>query len=139
MQPTDVVFPDVELWATGYLRTALAARPEAWASAAWVDIKVPNPRHDRMVIVRRDGGPRLDTVREAARLTVRTWGKTEKEAADLARLVRALLSSSADGDPVCRVIDQSGPSAVPDESGQPLRVFVLELIVRGVPLPADLS
>jgi hypothetical protein len=26
-----VVFPDVELWATGYLRAALAARPEPYA------------------------------------------------------------------------------------------------------------
>lgn len=138
MQPSDVVFPDVELWTTTYLRAALAARPESYA-AAHVDNKVPNPRRDRMVIVRRDGGPRVSTVTEAARLAVRVWAPTEKAANDLSRLVRALLTVAADGNPVCRVTDLSGPVAVPDESGQPLRYFTLELTVRGVPLPADLE
>lgn len=139
MQPADVVFPDVELWVCTYLRGVLATRPESYASTAYVGNKVPNPRHDRMVVVRRDGGPRLDVVREAARLTIRTWATTEQEAANLARLVRALMWAAPDGDPVCRVTDLSGPSPVADESGKPVRVFVLELIVRGEPLPADLS
>ena len=138
MQPPVIVFPDVELWAAGYLRSALAARPESFADAH-VGISVPSPREDRMVIVRRDGGPRLDTTREAARLGVRVWATTDQEATDLARLVRALLWMSPDGDPVCRVTDLSGPSSVPDESGQPLRFFSMELVVRGVPLDADLE
>lgn len=139
MQPPVIVFPDVELWAANYLRTSLAARPESFASDVHVGISVPSPRTDRMVIVRRDGGPRLDTTREAARLGVRVWATTDQEATDLARLVRALLWMSPDGDPVCRVTDLAGPSSVPDESGQPLRFFSMELVVRGVPLDADLE
>ena len=138
MQPANVGFPDVELWAATYLRAALAARPESYA-VAYVSNAVPSTRRDRMVIVRRDGGPRVSVTTEAARLAVRVWAPTEKAATDLARLVRALLTVAADGNPVCRVADLSGPSAVPDESGQPLRYFVLELTVRGVPLPADLE
>jgi hypothetical protein len=139
MQPPVIVFPDVELWACDYLKTALAARPESFADTVYVGVKVPDPRRDRMVIVRRDGGPRLDTVREAARLGVRVWATSEQDATDLARLVRALMWMAPDGSPVCRVNDLSGPSPVADESKQPLRFFSLELIVRGAPLDADLE
>ena len=138
MQPANVVFPDVELWAATYLRAALGARPESFADA-YVSNAVPNPRRDRMVIVRRDGGPRVSAATEAARMGVRVFAKSEQDATDLARLVRALLWIAPDGDPVCAVRDLSGPSAVADESGQPLRYFTLEIVVRGVPLPADLE
>jgi len=126
-----VEFPDVELWATTYLRAALAARPEPYAAGVKVGVAVPATRADRMVQVRRDGGPRLDATREAARLGVNVWGKTEQEATDLARLVRALLGGAADGKPVCRVTELSGPSPVADESGQPRRFLTFELVVRG--------
>jgi len=126
-----VEFPDVELWATTYLRAALAARPESYAAGVKVGVAVPATRSDRMVQVRRDGGPRLDMAREAARLGVNVWGKTEQEATDLARLVRALFGGAADGKPVCRVQELSGPSPVADESGQPRRFLTFELVVRG--------
>jgi len=129
-----VEFPDVELWATTYLRAALAARPEPYAAGVKVGVAVPATRSDRMVQVRRDGGPRLDATREAARLGVNVWGKTEQEVTDLARLVRALLGGGADGAPVCRVHELSGPSPVADESGQPRRFMTFELVVRGVDL-----
>lgn len=140
MQPPSIIFPDVELWATSFLRTSLAARSESYASDVYVSNAVPNPRQNRMVVVRRDGGPRLDQVREAARLSVRVWAKTEQDATDLARLVRALLWASPDGAPVCRVNDLAGPSPVPDDSHQPLRYMTFELIVRATNLaPADAS
>lgn len=139
MQPPVIVFPDVELWATAHLRSTLSGRPESFASNVYVSNSVPSTRRDRMVVVRRDGGPRLDTMREAARLGVRVWAKTEQDATDLARLVRALLWMAPDGAPVCRVTDLSGPSPVPDESGQPLRFFTVELIVRGAPLDNDIE
>lgn len=129
---TSVTFPDVELWATGFLRSALAARSEPYAAGVYVGITVPDVRSDRMVVVRRDGGPRLDQVREAARLTVRVWGRTDQEASDLARLVAALLWASPDGSPVVRVSQTSGPSAVPDV--QPQRLTVFDVIVRGTDL-----
>lgn len=123
-------YVDAELWATGYLRSALAASGAAVAAGVKVDNKVPNPRPAKLVAVRRDGGPRLDAAREAARLAVRVWATTEADATALANLVRALLDVAADGDPVLRVDQLSGPSPVADESGQPLRYMVIELILR---------
>lgn len=139
MQPPVIVFPDVEMWATTYLRAALSGRPESFASNVYVSNSVPDTRRDRMVVVRRDGGPRLDTVREAARLGVRVWATSEPDATDLARLIRALLWMAPDGNPVCKVNDLSGPSPVADESKQPLRFFTVELIVRGAPFDNDIE
>lgn len=126
-----VIFDDMELWATGALRTLLNARPESYTDNVWVDNVVPNPRHDRMVIVRRDGGPRLDVVRESVNLAVNVWGETEQVATDLARLTAALLWSSPDGDPVVRVDQTLGPSPVPDSSEHPRRFMTFDLICRG--------
>lgn len=126
-----VIFPDVELWATGYLRTALAGRTEAYATGVYLSNTVPSPRRDRMVIVRRDGGPRLDVTREAARLAVRVWAKTEQDATDLARLVAALLWAAPTGEPVVRVTQPTGSTPVADDSGQPLRFMSFEITVRG--------
>jgi hypothetical protein len=128
-----VIFADVELWAAGYLRARLATRSEPYASGVFVGNVVPSTRRDRMVVFRRDGGFRTNAMLDAARLSVRVWARTEQEATDLARLVRALLhdATSDDDGPVTRVIDQSGPSPVADESGQPMRFLVCELYVRG--------
>jgi len=127
-----VIFPDVELWATGYLRAALADRTEPYAASVLVSNEVPQTRRDRMVIVRRDGGPRLDVTREAARLSVRVWGPTEQVATDLARLVAALLWAAPTGSPVLRVQQQTGATPVADSSGQPLRFMSFEITVRGL-------
>lgn len=124
---TAVVWPDVELWATGYLRTALAAygypgifvsnRREAQTTAVWV---------------RRDGGPGLDSIREAARLGVNVFAPKEQAATDLARTVSALMRSGADGEPVLRVVQTLGPSPVADN--QPRRYMTFEVTVRGAEL-----
>lgn len=128
-----VIFPDVELWATGWLRAALATRAETYAQNVLVGIVVPTTRRDRMVMFRRDGGRQLDAAREAPRLSVNVWGRTEQEVSDLARLVAALLWSAPDGEPVCRVQQLSGPSPIADE--QPRRFMSFELITRGAELP----
>ena len=130
--PAAVIFPDVELWACGWLRTALDARTEPYADGVKVGTTVPNPRPARLVTIRRDGGPRLDTVRESARIGVNVWAGTEQDASDLAALVRALLWSAPDGAPVCRVVELSGPSPVADD--QPRRYMTFELIVKGADL-----
>jgi hypothetical protein len=126
-----VIFPDVELWACQYLQAALATRGEAYAADVYVGNTVPSPRTGRMVVVRRDGGPRLDYHRDAARLTVRVWGSTEQEATDLARLVGALLWAAPTGEPVIAVTQPTGPTPVADDSRQPLRLQTFEVTVRG--------
>lgn len=127
-----VIFPDVEAWAVGYLAAQLAGWPEPFVDGVYVSNEVPNPRLDRMVIVRRDGGPRLDVARESARLGIRVWGPAENDADtnDLTQLVRALLAASPGEGPVRRYTEIAGPSTIPDESDQPLRYFTAELTAR---------
>lgn len=129
---TPVIFPDVELWATGWLRAALAARAEPYATDVLVGVVVPTTRRPRMVMVRRDGGRRLDATREAPRLGINVWGSSEQEAGDLARLVAALLWAAPDGSPVLRASQLAGPSPVAD--AQPRRYMTFELVVRGTDL-----
>lgn len=130
-----VMFPDMEPWTTAYLRAALSARAEPYASGVFVSTSVPDPARARMVIIRRDGGRRLGPALESARISARVWAATEADTRLLAGLVRALLHNATEATgPVQRVIDQSGPSAVPDESGQPQRLLYVEFIVRGTAL-----
>lgn len=125
-----VLFDDVELWTTARLRALLAARSEPFADDVYVGIKVPNPRRERMVTVRDDGGPRLDVVRKAARIGVNVWATTDQEVNDLARLVEALLYAAPDGNPVSKV-SVTSPLPVADESGQPRRYLTAELTLKG--------
>jgi hypothetical protein len=124
---TPVIFPDVELWATGYLRTALA-------SHGYPGMFVSNKRESQAtaVQVRRDGGP-AGQVLETPRLGVNVYAPTEQAVTDLARTVSALLRAAPDGSPVTRVTQTSGPSPIPDESG-PRRYMTFELTVRGADL-----
>ena len=124
LQPTAIVFPDVELVLTTYLRTVLAD-PTIYVSNA-----VPSPRRDRMVTVRRDGGA-PDGVRDRARVSVGVWAMSEKAANDLARIVQARLSAAPNGDPILSVRHQSGPTPVADESKQSRRFLVVEVSTRG--------
>jgi len=123
--------PDIVLWATGYFRDALEARPEPVASAAYVSDEVPNPRRPVMVVIEGDGGPRLDYVRSAQRIRIQVWAGSKKDAADLALIVYALTAACPTGIPVCAVSNLAGPFRVADESGQPKQFLTAELIVKG--------
>jgi hypothetical protein len=131
-QPTGILFPDIELELTGRYRAALAARAEPYAADVFVSNAVPSARRDRMVIVRRDGGTEAE-FRDRPRVSLRVWATTEKDVNDLARLVRALAPTFADGDPIVAVPlnARSGPVPVADESGQPLRLLNIEFHTRG--------
>ena len=133
-QPPAVRFPDTELVLTGLLRDALDARPEPYAADVYVGTKVPDPRRARMVTIRRDGGLVTEGLLEDAQVGVNVWASSEQEVNDLARLVHALLWAAPDGKPVCRVLTVSGPIAIADESGQPLRYLTFEVRLRGEPL-----
>lgn len=128
MAITPVVFPDVELWACAYLRTALAAHgyPGTYVSNTY-------DGRPTAVWVRRDGGGALDQVREEPRLGVNVFHTTDQKATDLARTVAALLVAAPNGAPVVRARETSGPSPVPDT--YPRRYMTFELTVRGATLP----
>lgn len=130
-----VIHDDIELWATTRLRELLTARNEPYTDNVYVSNTVPSVRRDRMVIIRRDGGGRLDAVREAPRLGIRVFVKAgknaEQDANNLGRMVAALLAASPDGDPVSRVTVTGGPYAVADESSQELRYIIAEIVSKG--------
>ena len=130
-----VVFPDIEAWLIDYLQAALDGFDAEYTRGVVVDIDTRKPRPARSVVIRRDGGPQLDRVRELARVAINVWADTDANATDLAQLVRALIVASPNGRPVLRAT-APGPVAVPDESGQPLRYFVAELTVRGASVPS---
>lgn len=126
-----IVFPDIELWATRYIREALATRSESYTRDVFVSNTVPANRRERMVIVRDDGGPRLkDRVRKSTRVSVRVWAETEKAATDLVRLVAALYEVGADGRDVVRVRAVGGPYRANDGTG-PQRLVTIEFTTRG--------
>jgi hypothetical protein len=124
-----VIFPDVELAVIDYLRPALAAN-------GYPGIRVANSYKgsDVEVWVRRDGGPTLDVVRESARVGVNVFAKgaTDQPVSDLARLVSALMRAAADGEPIVRVTETSGPSPIPDTL--PRRYLTFDVVVRGTDL-----
>lgn len=129
-QPTAVIYPDVELLLSQRVRAALTGRPEAYAQSVYISNTVPNPRRDRMVIVRRDGGNEGE-MRDRARVSLQIWAIKAQEATDLARLVAALCKTFQDGDPIVSVVPLSGPTAIDDPSGQPLRYITAEFHTRG--------
>ena len=132
-RPPALVFPDIELVLTQRIRAALNARPEAYAQNVHVSTSVPNPRKDRMVTVRRDGGP-TTAHRDQPRVGINVWATTEQHATDLSGLVAAILRGLPDGAPILAVPFISGASPVADESEQPLRYFTAEIHTRGTAL-----
>ena len=128
-----VIFPDVEAWAIGYLRGALAARQESFAAGVWVGNLLPAARPKQAVLVRDDGGPVLGDVRAVARLGINVFAQSEADVSDLANLVSALLGASADGAPVVKATT-TRPYSVTDDAGQPRQYFTAELIIRGTNL-----
>jgi hypothetical protein len=125
-----MVSPDVNLWFTTWLRSQLAARAELFAANVFVSDETPNPRRDRMVIIRRDGGLRRDYVLEDPSVGVNVWARTKKDCSDLAHLVQALMMSAEAEGPIVTVRSVFGPSTIPDESGQSRRYLTFDVTVR---------
>lgn len=129
MTAVPIVFPDVELVLTTYLRAALAAH-------GFPGVFVSNRRETQQtaVWVRRDGGPTLDVVREAARVGVNVFAPTDKAATDLALTVAALMRVAADGTPILRVVQTAGPTPIADGTSVQRRYMTFEVHVRGAAL-----
>lgn len=126
-----VIFPDAEAWACQYLSERLGQISETYTADVYVSNEVPTTRAPRMVIVRRDGGQRLDVAREVARLGVRVFAPSDEEVSDLTQMVRALLAASVGEGPVRRYVEIAGPARILEASRHPVRFFTVELTVRG--------
>lgn len=132
-QPTPALPIDADLWWIVYLRGALSDRSESYAQNVHVGRKVPNPRVDRMLIVRRDGGNVTGTF-DRPRITLDCWAKTDQDVANLARLVTALAFDAPGADSCVRVEHLSGPNDVTEASGQPRRSVLIEATHRAANL-----
>jgi hypothetical protein len=131
------IFPDVAALIGDYLRTAIAARPEAYASGVTVAGYWPEGKAipARLVTVRDDGGPRLGPVTKLVTIAVNVWAATEADCSDLALLTAALLESApGDGPPILAHDGATGPVRVPELSGKPHRYLTADLVVRGTDL-----
>jgi hypothetical protein len=129
-----VVFTDVEAWAVEYLSDALALIEDDFAADVTVTNVAPETIPARLVTVRDDSGPRSEHVTKTSSMAVNVWAASDEDASDLARLVVALLESSAGSGAVVGHESTFGPSRVPEPSGQPHWFATVDLIHRGVSL-----
>lgn len=127
-----VMFPDLELHFTTYLRTAFAKQSDARLSGVYFSNRVPNTRRPRMVIVSRLGGSEAEGFLDVARLQITVWAPNDAEATFLTNSVRALVSASADGNPVVKPPTLvGGPATSPPIEGQAVRFMTFDVKVRG--------
>lgn len=86
---------------------------------AQVGAEVPGPRPERFVLVRREGGSRIDAYRDAPGIGVTCWASTEAEACALAeRASRAMLAMELERG-VASVEEESLRSDPDPEDGSP--------------------
>lgn len=130
-QPLPMVFPDVELVVTAGLRTLLLALGQ---DGVHVDRRIPEDRHDRMVVVNRDGG-HTDGVTDHPLVRIRVWDTDADAANTLAGLVPALMTRLVGTTPITRVDQLSGPYEVPDTSRGHQRYLLFQVHTEGAQLP----
>lgn len=119
-----VAFPDATLIATDYLRSMLDVH---------VGSRIPHPRLDPMVIVRRVGGPRLNPLLDQPRIDAQIWTDSDGTAVDLGAQVRLLLLELPQRDDRVREVeDFLGPTLIPDPpSDTPRCLLTVTFTVRG--------
>lgn len=127
MSDEPVVYPDAVAVAISWLADQLGAI---------VFPRVPNPRLEQMVIVRRTGGARLNLVADNPTLTVEAWADSDEDAHDLAQEARAYLLAMRgeiiEGVTVYRTVDVGGPGLLPDPlSAQSRYTFSVSAAMRG--------
>lgn len=129
-----VVFPDVEAELVEWLGGQLADRNDT----AVVATKVPNPRPDRGVRLSRIGGPQLNATEDEPRIAIECYDTDETAAADLARVVRALVRTAAPGwlgTAWCDAVRDLGMLSRPDLDAElPRYVITVEMRILGTAL-----
>lgn len=98
---------------------------------AVVDNEVPDEAV-RYVVVRRQGGPRVDLVRDSAQIRIECLAPTKAEAHDLAQMARAYVfamrGTVRHGITVGRIEEFAGPAELPDPISQLPRYLFTELV-----------
>jgi hypothetical protein len=129
-----VVFPDAEKVLVAAIKAELETREESYAQNVYVATKKPAadqaPYPARIVVIRSDGGPKLDWVRKSERIGITIWADTYADASDLARLVEAL-SITLTGESIKLTQVVLSPVRVDEAGPQECRYMTLELITKG--------
>lgn len=109
-----MAIPDFVDLLRDYLNTQLAAPPPARPVAT----RVPDPRPNEWLQIRRVGGAKLPPVRDKARIDLTAWALDEPAAMALLLRVRGLVTNlfgtTAVGVEVYRVEETLGPRQVDD-------------------------
>jgi hypothetical protein len=129
-----VIFPDIERVLVAAIKAELVARAETYAQNVYVATKKPaadkNPYPARIVVIRSDGGPKLDWVRKSERIGITIWADTYADASELARLIEALaITLTSDSVKLSQVI--LSPIRIDEAGPQECRYITLELITKG--------
>lgn len=132
--------PDLELFATGYLRSALGVEcgnkhPDDWSAPA-----AP------LIVVRDDGGSKTGPVTFDRSMGVTVYAgarQDSKSSGDLARRAFAVLTSPAivraDGSPIAAVVDDgcNGPYPTTDDHDASAHYLTVEYSVVGEIIETD--
>lgn len=129
-----VIFPDVEKVLVAAIKSELSARTESYAQNVTVATKKPasdvTPYPSRIIVIRSDGGPKVDWVRKIERIGITIWANTYADASNLARLIEALsVTLTNDGIKLSSVV--LSPTRIDEAGPQECRYMTLELIVKG--------
>jgi hypothetical protein len=129
-----VIFPDVEKVLVAAVKAELEARSETYAQDVHVSTIKPAadlvPYPTRIIVIRADGGPKLDWVRKSERVGIQIWANTYADASDLARLIEAL-SVTMTGESIKLSQVVLSPIRVDEAGPQECRYMTLELITKG--------
>lgn len=132
-----VIFPDIEKVVVAGLVNLLASRTEPVAHNVKVATIKPapdvSPYPSKVIVVRGDGGPKLDQVRKMERLGLTIWADTYADASGLARLVEALVTDLA-GEEIKYVNVALSPVRVAEDGPQECRYLTIEVITKGTDL-----
>lgn len=133
-----ILYSDVVLLDVDYLQAALDAdTTHAYADGAQVRTREPNPFTTPLITVGRSGGPDSIVI-DRPRVDFQIWHDDEKQATDLANLVRAYMLAMPgvhSGVTVYKVTTFSGPSLIWDtDRDLPRLLLSFEQRVRGAAL-----
>lgn len=123
MRALRVLFPIVTGRLVSGLKSGLDARAESYTDAVLVQPKLPpaGSRIARMVTVRDDGGPQNGPTQSHG-FGFNVYAESSVVAEKLARMCMGLLPTLADGAPVTRVSNLSGPFEIVDDATDLLTV-----------------
>lgn len=110
-----LIFPDTE----ELFRVALGVKlQEVLGDTIPTSTKVPNPRPDEFVVVRKVGGIRRDLVTDVPVLQVEAWALTETRADRVSQIIRGLMHwfTEINGYAINGTDEVVGPSSFPDAS-----------------------